>query len=190
MPPISRERVSWLARNVLPHEPALRAWLGRRRVRGLDIDDIVQETYAALAELESVAHIQNPLTYTFAIAQSVVLQYVRHRRVVSIASVAELERLKFGADEISPERRISDQEELRLIADRIESLPEKCREAFVLRKVEGLSQREVAQRMAVSENTIEKHIGKALRLLMNVPTEPAGTVHRGRRTSDVVRTKE
>jgi RNA polymerase sigma-70 factor (ECF subfamily) len=42
--------------NVLPHEPALRAWLAGKQVHGLEVDDIVQETYARLsmsAEVEA-----------------------------------------------------------------------------------------------------------------------------------------
>ena len=40
----SDERAIWLGRQVLPHEPSLRAWLSRRRLGGLDVDDIIQET--------------------------------------------------------------------------------------------------------------------------------------------------
>ncbi|MBL8267506.1 RNA polymerase sigma factor [Steroidobacter sp.] len=173
---LSSERRAWLVKNVLPNEPALRTWLARRKVAGLDVDDVVQETYATLAELESVAHIVNPRTYAFSIAHSIILQHVRHRRVVSLASLAEWERLRVGTDEdLSAERRVSDHEELQLIAERIGSLPEKCRQAFSLRKVDGLTQKEVAQRMGVSEGTVEKHIGKALRIL-------AATVGRERET--------
>ena len=46
---------SGLGGTCLPHEPALRAWLRRRRLGGLDIDDIIQETYTRLIAAESVA---------------------------------------------------------------------------------------------------------------------------------------
>jgi RNA polymerase sigma-70 factor (ECF subfamily) len=42
------------------------------------------------------------------------------------------------------------------------ALPRQCRRAFLLRKVYGLSQREVATRLGVTEGTIEKHIAKAM----------------------------
>ena len=57
---------------------------------------------------------------------------------------------------------------IRRLAELIDDLPPKCREAFVLRKVRGLSQREVAAAMSLSENTVEKHIGKALAALCRV----------------------
>lgn len=62
---VSDERARWLARHVLPHEPALRAWLSTRRVADLEVDDIVQETYARLASAESVATVRNARTYAF-----------------------------------------------------------------------------------------------------------------------------
>jgi RNA polymerase sigma-70 factor (ECF subfamily) len=46
-------------------------------------------------------------------------------------------------------------------------LPPKCREAFELRKFGELSQREIAQRMQLSESTVEKHLVKALRVIMS-----------------------
>jgi len=70
-------------------------------------------------------------------------------------------------DEPSPERQASSRQELRRAADLIASLPAKCRQAFTLRRVEGLSQRDVARRMGISESTVEKHIGRALLTLMN-----------------------
>jgi RNA polymerase sigma-70 factor (ECF subfamily) len=46
-------------------------------------------------------------------------------------------------------------------------LPPKCREVFELRKFEGLSQRQVAERMGIAQSTVEKHLIKALRWMMS-----------------------
>jgi RNA polymerase sigma-70 factor (ECF subfamily) len=62
------ERALWLARNILPHEPALRAWLSRRQVAGLDVDDIVQDSYARLSTAGSVDKIHSPRSYMFCTA--------------------------------------------------------------------------------------------------------------------------
>ncbi len=177
MPAIDSQRAAWLATQVLPHEPALRRWLSRQAHRGLDSDDVIQETYAILSELADVTHIANPRAYLFTAAQSVLLQQVRRARIVPIESVAEIERLDLHGDERSPERHAMAGQELRRIGESLATLPEKCRQVFVLRKIEGLSQREIAERLGISENTVEKHIGKGLRLLMDAlgrgATDPA-----------------
>jgi RNA polymerase sigma-70 factor (ECF subfamily) len=163
---VSDERASWLAVHVLPFEPGLRAWLARRRVVDLEVDDIVQETYAVLAELETVAHIRNPRTYLYTVAQSIILRHLRHERVVSIEAMADIDRLGIYSEEPSPEEAVSHFQELRSIASIIAALPDRCREAFTLRRIHGLAQRDVALKMGVSEGTVEKHIGRAIKLLM------------------------
>ena len=163
---VSDDRASCLAEHVLPHERRLRSWLAQRRVVNLDVDDIVQETYAVLADLKSVAHIHNARTYLYSVAHSIILQHVRRQRIVPIETMAELDQLGIYSDEPTPEQALSDFQELRGIAQLVAGLPRKCREAFTLRKIEGLSQREIAGRMRISESTVEKHIGKALKLLM------------------------
>lgn len=163
----THERAIWLARHALPHEPALRAWLSRRPLAGLEVDDIVQETYAILAGLERVDHIHNARTYMFEVAKSVVLRSLRRNRIVVFEALAQAEGLEPPSEEPSPETVTADRQELTRIATLIAGLPAKCREAFTLRKVHGLSQREVARRMGVSENTVEKHVGKGIGVLMN-----------------------
>jgi len=160
------DRSSWLARHILPHEPALRAWLRRRVVSGLEVDDIVQETYAVLAAMGCIDHIDAPRAYAFQTAQSIILRHLRRARVVRIEALGDIETLNPTAEEPSPERQASSRQELRLVMGLIEALPAKCREAFTLRKVAGLSQREVARQMGITESTVEKHIGRALRTLM------------------------
>ncbi len=160
-------RSIWLAANILPHEPSLRAWLKRRPVHGLDADDVIQETYALLAGLQSVDHITSPRAYAFHTARSVILRHLRRAKIVQFDALGELELQTVSADEPSPERQTSAREDLRRVAAVIARLPAKCRHAFLLRKLEGLPQREVALRMGISESTVEKHIGRALRTLMD-----------------------
>ncbi len=160
-------RAEWLARAVLPHEPVLRAWLARQGWPGIDTDDLVQESYAILAGLAAVDHIDNPRAYLFRTAHSLALQQIRRARIVSIQTVADLEALEVASDTPLQDGIVSDRQELQRLADAIAALPARCGEVFRRRKVDGLSQREVAQAMGLSESTVEKHMGKAVRLLMD-----------------------
>ncbi|WP_447952853.1 RNA polymerase sigma factor [Sphingopyxis chilensis] len=164
---LSPQRVEWLARWVLPHEAELRTWLRRRPLVGLDVDDVVQESYVILASLGSVDHIRNPRTYLFEVAKSVVLMALRRSRVVSFSTLADMEGLEVPCEAPGPESIAAGRQELSRLAALIAALPPKCREVFMLRKVHELSQREVARHMGISENTVEKHMGKALRILSN-----------------------
>jgi len=174
----SRERAVWLGRNVFPHEAALRKWLGARTASaGLEVDDIVQETYAILAALERVDHIRNGRTYMFEVAKSVVLQSLRRAKIVMIDAEANLQVLEIPEDAPSPERIAADRQELSHVSAAIAALPERCREVFTLRKIRGLSQREAAHALGIAERTVEKHMVKAHALLTDA-------IGRGRNARD------
>lgn len=161
------EHVRWFAREVLPHEADVRRWLARR-VRGLPgchIDEIVQEAYARLWAV-GTERIVNPRAYFFVIARHVVGEVLRRLRVVSIETIADIDSLNIADEDVGLERRISGREEIERVQHMLTRLPPKCREAFELRKFAELSQKEIAQRMQLSESTVEKHLVKALRLLM------------------------
>jgi RNA polymerase sigma factor (sigma-70 family) len=170
----SPERARWLAQQILPHEPALRGWLRRRQVNGLDPDDIVQETYAVLAGLPGVAHIVSPRAYAFQTAQSIILRHLRRARVVRIDAVGDASDLDAVLDAPSPEQQAAARQDLRFALAVIAAMPPKRRQAFTLRKIEGLSQREIARRMGISESTVEKHIGHALHMLMDAVKQAEG----------------
>jgi RNA polymerase sigma-70 factor, ECF subfamily len=44
-------------------------------------------------------------------------------------------------------------------------LPEKCREVFLLSREYNLGHKQIAQQLNISQNTVERHIGKALKYL-------------------------
>jgi RNA polymerase sigma factor (sigma-70 family) len=160
-----RARAVWLGRNVIPHEPVLRNWLKRREVVGLDVDDIIQEVYSRLVGLASVDHIESPRTYAFQVASSVMINHIRRLKVVSIESVASFEHLDIADKEPSPERVVADRDEVRRLQKTLSALPARVAEVFRLRRIEGLTQREVANRLGVAESTVEKHMARGAVLM-------------------------
>jgi len=163
-----RERGRWLARNVLPHEALLRAKLGGMCLYDLDIEDVIQEMYARFMTHPSLDSIRYPRQYALLTARGIIIDHVRHSRVVSITSSGNLEMLEIPAPDINTEERIEFQQEINVVMAALDQLPKTCRETLVLRRVEGLPQREVARRLNISEKTVEKHMATGVRLLIKV----------------------
>jgi RNA polymerase sigma factor (sigma-70 family) len=162
--------MAWVARDVIVHEAPLRAWL-RRTMSVDDVEDIIQESYCRIASLTDVSHIRSGRAYLFTTARMLVLERIRRSRVVSIDTAIEIEKIDPADDRPSPEQIVSGQQELRRIKRLIDALPERCREVFRLRKIEGLSQRDVAAALNLSEHTIENDVAKGLRLILKVVAE-------------------
>lgn len=164
-PYLARSR--WLAAHVLPHEPAMRAWIRRTtQISDTDIDDIVQETYAILAKLESVEAIRDPKTYAFQVARSVFLQGLRRSKIVPIGSIADLAALGDADDAPSPEQHTHGKRELERVEAAIQDMPTQVRKVFWLRRVDGLSQRETAKQLGLAEHTVEKYSARGLKFLL------------------------
>ena len=82
----STELVTWVARQILLREPALRRWL-RSGFPGIDVDDVVQESYCRLAALTDFRRVEDPRRNLFQTARNVVLTELRRARGVRIDAV-------------------------------------------------------------------------------------------------------
>ncbi len=129
---------------------------------------MIQETYTRLISAESVQHVQDAKSYAFQTASSVIIDHLRRMKVVSLASVPDLEYLEIVSEDPSPERQVIDRDELHRLAVAIAALPGKVREVFTLRRVHGLSQREVANRMGIAESTVEKHMSRGFLIMLDL----------------------
>ena len=168
------DRIVWISQQILPHEPDVRRWL--RGFRDIDTDDVIQECYAILLDVE-VAAIQTPRAYFFRIARNIVFQQYRRAKVVSITALAEFAVHGIADDASCPHRTIEARQELERLHHMMQDLPERCRQVLLLRKLEGLSQRQVSERLGISENIVEKQVARGLRALSRLfcddrPTPP------------------
>jgi RNA polymerase sigma-70 factor (ECF subfamily) len=161
---------AWVGSEIIPHEADLRAWL-RRTLNPDDIEDVIQEAYCRISGLDDVEHIRSGRAYLFTTAKMLVLERIRRSRIVSIEAVTEIETLPIFGEEPSPERVAGGRRELARVRRLIDGLPERCRTIFELRKVEGLSQREVAQTMGLPEHIVENDVGKGLKLILKAIAE-------------------
>jgi RNA polymerase sigma-70 factor (ECF subfamily) len=156
---------NWFIREILVHEESLVSYLLRRWPNRPDVNDLRQDTYVRVYEAAAKSRPPVPKAFLFSVAAHLLADRMRRRRVVAIDAVGDIEALDVLVEEVSPERRISAHEELRRLAQAIDLLPPKCREVVWMRRVDELSQKEVAQRLGITEKTVEKHVMKGMKLL-------------------------
>lgn len=138
----------------------------RRAGNDIDIDDVIQETYSILAALDAFEAVQFPRAYLFQTARSVLLKQVRRARIVRFDALDEMGDDSLHDPSPLPDVIVQDRQTLKNLEAAIACLPKQSRRALVLRKVEGLSQQQIAAQMGLSESTVEKHLARAIQQLL------------------------
>lgn len=149
------DHARWLIDEVLPHEADLRAWLRSRFPAIRDTDDLVQEVYARILKAHASGPIVNPRAYIFVTARNLALNQIRHMRYERPTGATEIDPLSIVDEVSSPPQALALNEESQHLISAIQSLPKRCRQVMTLRKIYGLSQKEVAKRLDISVNTVE-----------------------------------
>jgi RNA polymerase sigma factor (sigma-70 family) len=151
----------------LEFEGVLRACLHRYARNAADVDELLQETWAhllAAGAAKNREEIRSIRAFALTVARNVALSWLRHKQVVPIELVADLEQLELLDERSQVDEIVNTHQELALLAQAVARLPTRCRQVFTLRKVYGLSQKEIAAELGISENTVEQHLAKGMRL--------------------------
>ena len=162
---MTSELDAWFVREILVHEGALVSWLARCWPNREEVHDLRQETYVRVYQAASRSRPLQPKAFLFAAARNLMADHARRSRVVSIEPMGDLEPSYVLTDEVSPERWCGGRQVLARLAEAFDRLPDRCRDVLWLRRVEELSQKEVAMRLGISEKTVEKHVAKGMRLV-------------------------
>lgn len=137
----------------------LKAFVTRRVGCASTAADIVHDTYIRLAE-RGDGQIGNPEGYARRVAGNLAIDW--QRREAGRPYVAAIVPDQVPSDAPSPEQELEHKARLRRVLELAAELPPKCREVFVLRKLDGLHQDEIAARLNISPNMVQKHLRKAL----------------------------
>jgi RNA polymerase sigma factor (sigma-70 family) len=156
---------AWFAQEILVHEQALAYYLRRCWPHRDELHDLRQEVYVRVYESAGKALPTAPKSFLFTTARNLMADRLRRTRVVSIESVGDFEPLNVLIDEVTPERWSSGRQTLKRMAAAFDRLPDRCREVVWLRRVEELSQKEVAMQLGITEKTVEKQVAKGMRLI-------------------------
>lgn len=139
--------------------------------------DIVQDVFVKVwekrAEIESI----NLEAFLFRLVRNRCIDYIKHLKVVNnrmqeihhSSKYEELYRIDFMGNEPYV---LIEQELKQKIESTIQSLPDRCREVFILSRMNGLKNREIAEKLNINIKNVERHLSRAmLSFSKNFPDE-------------------
>lgn len=176
---LAPEVKDWFVHEVLPLEAMLMHFLQQNWRNKSDHEDFRQDIYARVLDAAKLGIPEKAKPFVFATARNLLINHVLREQIVPFDAVADLDSLSISSDAPGPDRSAIARDELRKLATALDRLPPRCREAVLLRRLEGLSRREIAERMGVSENTVADHIRNGMNTLADMLLgEPATLTRR------------
>ncbi len=145
----------WFESEVLPHEDDLRKWIESSFPTIEDPEDLIQDAYFRLMKAYTSGSIPHPRAYLFVTVKNMIysrfrcLKYNHPKNATSTYQVNILDKTR------SPSEIASDNDDIRVLVDAFRSLPKKCCQVMTLRKIYGFSQKEVADKLGISVNTVQ-----------------------------------
>ncbi|MCH9691307.1 MAG: RNA polymerase sigma factor [Gammaproteobacteria bacterium] len=150
----------------LDHSQSLVRFVARIVRNTEDAEDIAQHAYLRLQKLSNNTNLDNPRAYLFQIANNLAVDQLRRGKLHAAYVNQQQINERCDSDSASgpsPERVLAAKRRLQAIYDSMDNLPLKCRQAFLLHRVRGLSYSQIAREMHISVSSVEKYILQALK---------------------------
>lgn len=159
---------AWFVREVLPLEAMLMHFLQKNWRNRSDLEDFRQDVYEHVLEAAETEIPERAKPFVFTTARNLLISRLRRENIVPIEIVADLEVLGLAADEPTQDRSLFARDLLRRLQAALDHLPPRCREAVILKRIEGLTQREIAQRMGISEKVVGNYVAEGMSVLADM----------------------
>ena len=161
MAPEYSEQSLWFSKNLLPHEAMLRGWLRSHFPTGVDVDDVIQESYLRILRYHKEEPIKAPKAFLFATARNIALNMQRASNVRGEHS-AQIQDVEILDDGWNVQETVARNQELEALTEAIQALPKKCRQIFTLCKVYGMTPKEISEELSLSPSTIYRQLSIGL----------------------------
>ena len=158
----------WFVREVLPLEAVVIRYLSRGARSKADVEDLRQDLYEKVCMSAREGLPNSTRSFVFTIARNLLIDRARHEQVVPFDSVENLEELSVAIDEPAADRVVIARQELRRLQAALDQLPQRQRDAIMMRKLNGLSIGEIAQRAGAAERTVKTHLTEGVRALADI----------------------
>jgi RNA polymerase sigma-70 factor (ECF subfamily) len=142
----------------------LRRYLARLLGNSTEAQDVAQDAYLRVYPKMEDHSAVNPKAVLYTTARRLAINQIK-RRQIGPFSPNEARPDNTAAAQPGVAQEVMARQELRDLEQAIAQLPEGCRTVLLLRKIDLLSHREIAQRLGIAISTVEKQHARALRLL-------------------------
>jgi RNA polymerase sigma factor (sigma-70 family) len=166
----------WFVGEVLPLEGLLLKFLRRGWRNEGDIKDLCQDVYVEVYEAAMNEIPASAKAFVFAVARNILVDRIRREQIVSIEAVADLETLGLAAEEPPQDRTAIARQELRRLQTALDRMPNRWRDAVVMRKIQELSRPEIATRLGIAEATVSQHLAAGMTALTNLFHDDSATL--------------
>jgi len=148
------------------YRSSLLRYFQRRVGDRVEAEDLVQDVFVRLTQRGNLDAIEHLTGYVFEAAASVLRDRHRRRRSRSADVHDEYDVDRHGGVDFPPDRVLGGQERLRQASAALLELPERTRDVFLLRRIEGMRYQDVAARLGISVSAAEKHMQRAVAHLL------------------------
>jgi RNA polymerase sigma-70 factor (ECF subfamily) len=159
---------SVLSDSYLKNEKSLSRFLRRFLDRPEDIQDALHDTYVRACRSHDRAPVSSPKAFLFKIAKNVAInEHAKHANSRTVTGT-DFERVaEYGNSGDLTEQQAVAEQQLDCAMQAIASMSPRVRDVFVLRKVHGFRQKEIAKRLGISESTVEKHLARGVAIVID-----------------------
>jgi len=158
------DRDRWFAEKIYVHDSALKSYLRRSfPVAREDVDDVVQESYLRVLKALTTQPIASAKSFLFTVARRLAIDGARRHKISPVVAIPDLAALPVMDSRPGVAEAACTNDELALLAQAIHALPARCREVMIMRQIEGASQKAIAQRLGITELTVQTHVVQGLR---------------------------
>ncbi len=148
---------------VYAYDSQVKAYLRRSFPALRDVDDVVQESYLRIWQIWALQPISSASGLLFTVSRRIALNLMRRDRRSPLQPDSRADAVLISTGQPNAAESAISVEDLDRLAEAIESLPARCREVFVMRRIQGISQKEIASRMGLSEQTVQVQAARGLR---------------------------
>lgn len=145
----------------------LNSYFRRRTSDATEAEDLTQEVFLRIARRRDQMTLENLEAFVFTIAANLMRDRGRRRAVRGIQVALPFDHVSETLDRglvevLDPDRVLAGKDDLDRVMAALAELPERTQDIFVLQRIEGMKNREIAEWLGISVSAIEKHMARAL----------------------------